>query len=201
MDLYDLKKSNNIHIAEIVSIHIGAFPGFFLTDLGKDFLSVFYLALIRDDSTIFWGIKGDSQFEGFFVASSSPFGLYSRLFKKNIFKFFLPLTFAFFKNISLLRRMITSFISLNAYVVPNEYSAVLLSICVSPSSSGKGIGKILLAKLERELALKGHKGYYLTTDKNDNQATNHFYISYGFQLHYVFKQGTREMNVYKKYLE
>lgn len=194
-ELIELKKEN---AAEITSIHILAFPGFFLTDLGKDVLSVFYAALIQDESTIVWGIKSNKELVGFFVASTSPVGLYTRIFKKHFFKFFLPLTISFLKNISLLGRMITSFAASKAFDVPKAYSAALLSICVSPTSSGKGIGKTLLGKLENELVLQGQNGYYLTTDKENNEATNHFYLNNGFQLHDVFMQGKREMNVYFK---
>lgn len=88
-----------------------------------------------------------------------------------------------------------------AFDVPKAYSAVLLSICVSPSSSGKGIGKMLLGKLEIELQLKGQSGYYLTTDKENNKATNFFYLNNGFQLYDVFLQGKRIMNVYLKDLK
>lgn len=82
----------------IVNIHILAFPGFFLTDLGKDVLRVFYEALIQDESTIVWGIKNNKELVGFFVASTAPIGLYARIFKKHFFKFFLPLTISFLKT-------------------------------------------------------------------------------------------------------
>jgi len=85
--------------------------------------------------------------------------------------------------------------------VTKVFSVALLSICVSPSSSGKGIGKLLLGKLENELELKGKNGYYLTTDKENNVATNHFYLNNGFQLHRVFLQGNRIMNLYVKDLK
>ena len=194
-ELIELKKEN---AAEIAEIHILAFPGFFLTDLGKDVLRVFYAALIQDDSTIVGGIKNNKEFVGFFVASTSPVGLYVRIFKKHFFKFFLPLTISFLKNISLLRRIITSFTASKAFDVPKAYSASLLSICVSPTSSGKGIGKMLLGKLENDLVLQGQNGYYLTTDKENNEATNHFYLNNGFLLHDVFMQGKRIMNIYVK---
>jgi ribosomal protein S18 acetylase RimI-like enzyme len=194
-ELIELKKEN---AAEITAIHILAFPGFFLTDLGKNVLRVFYAALIQDESTIVWGIKNNKELVGFFVASTSPDGLYTRVFKKHLFKFFLPLTISFLNNISLLGRMMTSFSSSKAFEVPKAYSAALLSICVSPSFSGKGVGKLLLRKLENELVLKGQKGYYLTTDKENNEATNHFYLNNGFQVKDVFIQGNRIMNIYVK---
>ena len=108
------------------------------------------------------------------------------------------LTFALFKYIRLLRRMFISIASSKAFDIPKSYSVALLSICVSPSFSGKGIGKILLGKLENDLVLMGQNGYYLTTDKENNEATNHFYLNYGFQLHDVFIQGKRIMNIYVK---
>lgn len=94
--------------------------------------------------------------------------------------------------------MITSFSSSKAFDVLKAYSAALLSICVRPTFSGKGVGKMLLGKLENELVSKGQNGYYLTTDKENNEATNHFYLNYGFQLQDVFIQGKREMNIYLK---
>jgi ribosomal protein S18 acetylase RimI-like enzyme len=197
-ELIELKREN---AAEITEIHTLAFPGFFLTDLGKDVLRVFYTALIQDQSTIVWGIKNNKELVGFFVASTSPVGLYTRIFKKHFFKFFLSLTISFLKNFSLLGRMIISFTSSKAFDVPEAYSTALLSICVSPSFSGKGIGKMLLGKLEKELVLKGQNGYYLTTDKDNNESTNHFYLNYGFQLQDVFIQGKREMNIYVKHIE
>lgn len=197
-ELIELKKEN---AAEITEIHILAFPGFFLTDLGKDVLRVFYAALIQDESTIVWGIKNNKELVGFFVASTSPVGLYARIFKKHFFKFFLLLTISFLKNMSLLKRMITSFTASKSFDIPKSNSAALLSICVSPTSSGKGIGKMLLGKLENELVLQGQYGYYLSTDKENNEATNHFYLNNGFQLHDVFMQGKRIMNVYLKDLK
>jgi ribosomal protein S18 acetylase RimI-like enzyme len=186
---------------EITAIHLASFPGFFLTDLGEDVLKVFYAALIQDNSSIVWGLKNDQTLVGFFVASKIPSGLYTRIFKKHFFSFFVPLTISFLKNISLVGRMITSVTSSKSYVVPSENSTSLLSICVSPSFAGKGFGKLLLVKLEDELMLQKIKGYYLTTDKENNLATNHFYLSNGFKLFDIFSQGKRKMNIYLKDLK
>ena len=196
--LIQLKKED---AAEITVIHCLAFPGFFLTDLGKDVLLVFYSALIQDKSTIVWGVKNDQKLIGFFVASTTPKGLYTRIFLNNISKFVAPLTISFIKNISFLKKMITSFNSSNSLDVTSTYPTSLLSICVSPAYSGKGVGKMLLNKLENELELQNQIGYYLTTDSEKNDATNHFYLSYGFKLHGVLSQGKRIMNIYVKDLK
>jgi ribosomal protein S18 acetylase RimI-like enzyme len=78
------------------------------------------------------------------------------------------------------------------------YSASLLSICVSPAHVGKGIGKILLTTLEKELQLRKRHGYFLTTDSNNNNATNQFYLNFGFKLYGSYGQGKRIMNIYVK---
>lgn len=195
--LIQLKKENS---AEIAAIHSLAFPGFFLTDLGQGVLCVFYSALIQDKSTIVWGVENDQKIVGFCVASTAPRGLYSRIFIKHFFNFMIPLAISFLKNLNLLKRMITSFTSSNKYYIEPKYSSSLLSICVSPEHAGKGVGKILLNRLENELILQKQPGYYLTTDAENNNATNHFYLSFGFKLYDIFNQGNRIMNIYVKEL-
>jgi GNAT superfamily N-acetyltransferase len=186
------------HINQVVEIHIKAFPGFFLSELGNDVLRVFYKSLLQDKKTIFYGVKNEGALVGFFVVSLEPTGLYSRLFFKNISRFILPLFFSFSKNFSLLKRMMTSASSSSKLEVSTMYSASLLSICVSPAHVGKGIGKILLTTLENELRLRKRNGYYLTTDAYNNYSTNQFYLNFGFKLYGSYSQGKRIMNIYVK---
>lgn len=196
--LIQLKKED---AAEITAIHILAFPGFFLTDLGKDVLCVFYSALIQDKSTIVFGVENDRKIIGFCVASTAPSGLYYRIFIKHFFNFLIPLTISFLKNLNFFKRMITSFASSNKLYVVSKYPSSLLSICVSPAYAGKGVGKILLKRLEKELILQKQLGYYLTTDAENNNATNQFYLSFGFKLYDFYNQGNRLMNIYVKELK
>jgi len=186
------------HINQVIEIHIAAFPGFFLSELGNDVLRVFYKSLLQDKTTIFYGVKNEGELVGFFVASLEPKGLYTRLFLKNISRFILPLFFSFLKNLNLLKRMIISVMSSNKRNDSPLYPTSLLSICVSPAYAGKGIGKILLTTLENELRLRKRHGYYLTTDANNNNATNQFYLNFGFKLYGSYGQGKRIMNIYIK---
>jgi ribosomal protein S18 acetylase RimI-like enzyme len=186
------------HINQVIEIHIAAFPGFFLSELGNDVLRVFYKSLLQDKTTIFYGVKNEGELVGFFVASLKSKGLYTRLFFKNISRFILPLFFSFSKNLSLLKRMMTSASSSSKLEVSTIYPASLLSICVSPAHAGKGIGKILLSTLEKELQLRKRHGYYLTTDANNNSDTNQFYLNFGFKLNGSYSQGKRIMNIYVK---
>lgn len=189
------------HINQIVEIHIKAFPGFFLSELGIEVLRVFYKSLLQDKTTIFYGVKNEEGLVGFFVASIESKGLYTRLFLKNISRFILPLLFSFSKNLGLLKRMMTSASSSSKLEVSTIYPASLLSICVSPAHAGKGIGKVLLSTLEKELQFRKRHGYYLTTDAINNNATNQFYLNSGFRLYGSYSQGKRIMNIYIKDLK
>ncbi len=194
----ELVKLTKEDSSEITKVHILSFPNFFLTELGNEVLNVFYSGLIQDYSTIVWGVRNEEKLVGFFVASTSPVGLYSRIFRRHLLAFFLPLTRAFLRDFDLLKRMIISLKSSKGMTATKLYSVALLSICVSPSLAGKGIGKKLLNKLESELVLSGHYGYYLTTDKENNEGTNIFYLNNGFRLYGVLSQGKRDMNIYVK---
>lgn len=196
--MFQINQLRTEDTTDIVEIHLNAFKGFFLTNLGKNVLQVFYAALIEDKSTIAWGVKNEKYLVGFFVATTLPNGLYARIFKKHFFSFFIPLTLSFFKNLTLFKRMIISIKSSKFILPPSDYSSSLLSICVSPQFAGKGVGKILLAKLEEELMLQKKKGYYLTTDTENNDATNNFYLINQFDLFNVYYQGKRKMNIYIK---
>lgn len=187
---------NNIDL--MTNIHSQSFPEFFLTALGPNFLSVFYKSLLRDKKTISWGIKENDILIGFFVATENSDGLYKKIFIKNFFQFLIPLLTAFFKNINLLFRLIKSFNSTKAHRVPIDYKASLLSICILPTFSGKGLGKLLISKLENELIQRNILKYYLTTDADSNESTNIFYQKNQFYLHLNFWQGKRKMNLYLK---
>lgn len=182
----------------MAKVHSESFPKFFLTTLGQPFLSIFYSSLLSEEQTICWGIKEQNNLIGFFVATENSDGLYKKIFLKNFFQFLIPLFIAFLKNINLLFRLIKSFNSTKAHRVPIDYNASLLSICILPTFSGKGLGKILISKLENELIQRNILKYYLTTDADSNESTNIFYQKNQFYLHLNFWQGKRKMNLYLK---
>ncbi len=182
----------------MAKVHSESFPKFFLTTLGQPFLSVFYSSLLSEENTICWGIKENKNLIGFFVATKNSDGLYKKIFIHNFFRFLIPLLTAFLKNINLFFRLIKSFNSTKEHKVPIDYKASLLSICILPTSSGKGLGKLLINKLENELIQRNITKYYLTTDADSNESTNIFYQKNQFSLYLNFWQGNRKMNLYLK---
>ncbi len=197
--MFTFEKLNSESVEVAVKIHTAAFPNFFLTSLGNHVLAVFYRVLINDKATIAWTALAEKKIIGFYVASTEPTGLYSRIFKKHFFSFLFPLLFAFVKRPLLLKRMLVSIISQQSHRTPEGCEAALLSICVDPSFSGKGVGSCMLSHLESEFREKGQQGYYLTTDSDHNEKTNQFYLKNQFFLNTTFQQGKRKMNLYSKF--
>lgn len=104
----------------------------------------------------------------------------------------------FLKRPKLLIRMLTSLKSQSQLDFDFKLKAVLLSICVDPCFSGNGAGKLMIQKLDNEFARNSVLNYYLTTDADDNDATNSFYKRNNFELLKCFYQGKRKMNLYIK---
>jgi GNAT superfamily N-acetyltransferase len=199
-DNYSFSEITSVDCSELAQIHIKAFPNFFLTQLGKKVLAVFYHSLINEKATVAWCLKMDTKIIGFFVSSTQLSGLYKYIFKKNFTKFFYPLLVAFIKKPNLIFRILISYQSQSAFVIPDSCSATLLSICVNPDFSGAGLGKRLIFKNDDEFKKLGINAYFLTTDAENNIATNSFYSNIGFHLNSSFYQGKRKMNLYTKML-
>lgn len=193
-------KIQESEVSDIVSIHLDAFPNFFLSNLGKDVLYQFYSYLLKDKNTISYCLKEKNVIIGFFLVSTNAKWLYARIFIRGFFNFFLPIFFSFLKNPSLIKRIIISFMSTRKHKTRNSISVSMLSLCVRKHNAGKGIGRSLVKKLEIELIQKNIKSYYLTTDADDNDLTNRFYLTNNFVLHSSFWQGKRKMNLYIKNL-
>jgi ribosomal protein S18 acetylase RimI-like enzyme len=197
---YNIIKLVKEDASEAAEIHMRAFPGFFLTNLGKSVLTLFYESIINDSSCVAFGIKSDNKLLGFQVSALKSEAIYRHIFQQNFFRFVPYLIIRFLKNPFLLFRMIVSYKSATEHKKPDNCNAALLSICVDPSFSGKGFGRELINSLEAELVQKHLNCYSLTTDANNNFFANQFYLKNGFVLYSDFFQGSRHMNLYIKYL-
>lgn len=192
---------NDNDITDVVKIHLRSFSGFFLSELGIKNLEIFYKSLLLDKKTVFIGCKQNNQLLGFLVANEFSTGLYKRIFIKNFLVFLPHLLIRFIKKPSLLFRMITSYSSSSKILTPNNCEASLLSICIDPNESSKGIGKELISQLDKRLADRNISAYFLTTDAKNNDYVNQFYIKQNFTQYSEFLQGSRLMNVYIKKLK
>ena len=182
---------------EVVKIHLNAFPNFFLSFLGAQFLRQLYLSLSQDPNSISFIVKRYRCIVGFVFGSTEPTGLYLRLLQRQWWRFALAVCPAFFRRPSILTRLLRTF-RMPKQQLPAANCATLMSIAVAPSCQGQGIGKLLTKAFLDEARLRGSQNVNLTTDAVENDPVNHFYQSFGFSL--FRKYSTPEGRIMNEYV-
>lgn len=181
----------------LAAIHLRSFPGFFLSSLGPRFLSLFYERLI-DGAEIVLVATQAGRTIGFAAGSTTPAGFYARLLRRD------GLRFAFASVPALLRKPVIAPRLARALTRPAEEAqrpdgyATLMSIGVEPDVLKTGVGRRLLDGFVAAAAGRGARGVDLTTDRDDNDSVNSFYLRNGFVLRrtFVTPEG-RRMNEYE----
>ena len=72
---------------EVVSVHLASFQGFFLTFLGRQFLSELYAAIVDDATGVAFVCSEGARVLGFVAGTSQPAGFYSRLLQRRWWRF------------------------------------------------------------------------------------------------------------------
>lgn len=196
--MINVNKLNFNNAKAVSELHYIAFKNFFLTSLGKPFLLAFYKAIMKHPDGIAIGLYDNAQLLGFAVGTKRNEGFYASLLYHNWFKLGLAALPSLILNPLKIGRLFLSFETsrnTNQKCMPS-----LLSICVSPNNSSKGLGSILLQEFERELLKNDLDELVLTTNTNDNDNANIFYLKNNYNLTDSFFQGKREMNLYYKKL-
>ncbi len=195
--IYELGKSSH-KAGRIAEIHIAAFPDFFLTQLGKSFLTALYQGYIEDnESGILVAVsKSSGQIVGFIAYSNNYSRFYSELMKKHLLKFALGAAVAALKKPSCIRRLLRG-LKKGVQVKRAERYVELASIGVYPQKQGEGIGGMLVDYFVSTVDFRKYAYINLETDAVNNEAVNMFYQKKGFRLsrQYVTAEG-RRMNEY-----
>lgn len=181
-----IRNANENDIEGIVRIHCSAFKGFFLTSLGADFLKFYYLNFVRSKETVTLVAEDGNRVVGFSAATTNCKGFNSRLIKSNLFGFCMLTLKLIFTNPKALLRLVKNLTKKSSEIDDNEEYAELYSIGVDQSQQGKGIGKLMLTKIEVALKHKGVEKVSLTTDYNENEHAIGFYKSMGYKTLYEF---------------
>jgi ribosomal protein S18 acetylase RimI-like enzyme len=195
----ELKKLSIIDSDQIANLHSEAFKNFFLTSLGKKFLSAFYKSILKNSESVAIGLFLDNDLKAFAVGTLNVNGFYFKILVNNFFTLLSSSFFVLIFKPNLIFRIIQGLTKKDNFTDFDENPASLLSICVSPLFSDKGFGSVLLNEFESEV-YKAKRLIILTTDSVDNNKVNSFYTSKGYKLYNQFYQGKRKMNFYIKYL-
>jgi ribosomal protein S18 acetylase RimI-like enzyme len=188
------------HIEQVVSVHQHSFQGFFLSLLGRGFLSLFYSAGVVYAEGVGYVYIEDDRITGFVfgVANSSKF--YRYLLQTRWLRFAIAALSATWRDPTIIRRL------LRAWRYPSQTAkqpeaATLMSIAVSPDVQGIGIGTELVLVFLEAMRARGIRYVSLTTDRLDNDRANAFYSKRGFSCSRTFTTPEgRQMNEYVFFL-
>lgn len=173
-------------IENITDLHLEAFDGFFLSELGREFLSTYYNTVRENDRGVLLGCFEDNKLLGFCAATTLSEGFNKHLVKSNFLSFSKIGLFLLFTRPKALLRLLKNFTKSDSSVSDDGQYAELLSIGVSPAAQGKGVGKKLLMALEEYLNEMNVSQLSLTTDFYDNEKTQNFYKGLGYEIMYDF---------------
>lgn len=186
----NLRFADERDIDAVASVHLAAFPGFFLTSLGRRFLIEMYRGFLSHPSGIFFVAEEKGEVMGFAAGTSAPNEFFSELRRRR------ALFFLFWALPALLRHPTIVIQKLRSAIFYRgdkpaglEGGALLSSIGVCPDVIGKSVGKRLLHDFESEAFSRGVDFVYLTTDEAGNDRVNKFYKKNGYSVESKFFQG------------
>lgn len=182
----EIRKIENKDVKEVILIHNMAFKNFFLTGLGKFFLSIYYRSVLNNEQGILLGCYEGEDLLGFCAGTILSQGFNKRLIKSNFYAFIIVGIYLIFTKPSTLIRLFRNFSKTNSKIVDNGLYAELLSIGVNPDYQNNGVGKILLKGLESTVLKMNEKKISLTTDCYNNEKAISFYKACGYYVWYDF---------------
>ncbi len=184
-------------VPEAVEVHRAAFPDFFLTFLGTDFLKLLYRFYVAGDTEIALAAECNGRIHGALIGSTEPKGFYKRLAIRHFLSFAWAGMRPLLKRPIIFPRLIRA-LSYRGDAPPcGEQGALLASVCVEPTQQKKGIGVQLVKRFEREAWKRGCKFVYLSTDRDDDQGSGGFYRNLGWTVEAEF--ATPEGRVMQRY--
>lgn len=170
----------------VVNIHEKAFPDFFLTSLGTEFLKLFYTTVMNHKDGVLLVCENEERVIGFCAGTMMSSGFNKNLIKANLLVYMMAsLKLVFTRPMSLIHLLKNMSKEESSQGDDGRY-AELLSIGVDPSVQRSGGGTAMLKALEEEVKARGGKKLSLTTDFNDNEKAIGFYKSLGYEPWYDF---------------
>lgn len=183
-------------VSKVTEVHMKSFPGFFLTGLGSAFLHNLYSAILDDPDGMGYVALQEVKVLGFVAGTSQPKGFYRRLLRSRWWRFAWSALPSTVRHPAIIPRLLRA-LSMPTQVTQQAGRGTLMSIGVLPECQGSGIGRSLVSAFLDEAAQRGLQQVDLTTDRDNNKATNRFYQYMGFvcERSFVTPEG-RAMNEY-----
>lgn len=183
-------------IPGVVAVHQAGFQGFFLTFLGPTFLHELYSAILADGDGIGFVAELEDQVGGFVMGTAQPAGFYRRLLRQRWWRFAWAAMLPALRQPTIIPRLLRA-LSMPEQTTKHAGRGTLMSIAVAPDAQKTGVGQALVRAFLHEAARRGLQQIDLTTDQDNNDATNRFYQNLGFVCERVFTTPEgRAMNEY-----
>jgi ribosomal protein S18 acetylase RimI-like enzyme len=168
-------------LSSIVDMHVECFPDSFLTSLGNDFLDLVYQSIVEDPGGLFLIAFSGMQLAGFAAGVTGQMSFYSRSIADRKWAFALAGLGALFKNPAIAPRMVRA-LKRPSEVRQASTDACLMSLGVLPELRRRGIGSRLVRAFCHELVRRDTHAVCLTTDKDETEGANNFYLGLGFKV-------------------
>lgn len=185
------------HVRAVVQVHLASFPGFFLSFLGPRFLRLLYSSIVSSTQGVGFVYVAQGAVAGFVAGVTNPSGFYSGLIRKRLVAFIWAATAAALRRPLIIPRLCRALLY-PSHTSQDDACGTLMSIGTSPVHQGRGIGKQLVATFMDEMRARNMQHVNLTTDRDNNEATNAFYRKLGFTLVRSYETAEhRRMNEYE----
>jgi ribosomal protein S18 acetylase RimI-like enzyme len=187
-------------IESLVRLHLGAFPGFFLTSLGPGFLRLLYRGFVEIKDGICIVAENENGLVGFAAGATQPDSFFRTLLRKRGVLFALAALPALLQNpVFAARKCLGALLYRGERPKALPDAGFIENIAVMPTASGRGVGQQLIVAFCDELRQRGVGSVYLATDASDNERVNAFYKKCGFRLiDTYYRAGRRRMNQWAK---
>lgn len=169
-----------------VEIHQKAFPGFFLSFLGPNFLGLLYRFYVQGATEVALTAEYEGEINGTLIGTVDPRGFYMRLARRHFLPFAAASLRPLLRRPQILPRLLRALLYKGDAPSSIKGGALLASVCVNPDCQGKGTGSRLLAAFESEMWRRGAGFIYLTTDFANNTSTKVFYEKSGWTIESEF---------------
>jgi len=176
----NIRLANKKDCLEIAEIHFQEIKYGFLNQLGKKFLSYFYMAMITSPNAFLVVTEEDNKVIGFISGCTNLNKFYKDFARQYTFKSFLILlkkifSFSIFKKVF----EVMSYSKKEEKDLP---SSELLSIAIIKEYQGQGIAQKLLERFVSEMKTREINKFRVIVGENLPQA-NKFYAKSGFIFH------------------
>jgi ribosomal protein S18 acetylase RimI-like enzyme len=172
----------------IVALHILAFPGFFMTQLGPSFLRVYYQSVLDYSGGILLTESDQNGCIGFVAGFVDPASFYQTLRRRRV-KLALAAAVRVVTHPHRLVTLLRNYRRAGEAEKRTSHPAVaeLSSLAVRPDAAGRGVGRRLVGEFLSAATSRGAKRVVLTTDANNNDPVNRFYQKLGFECIRTFE--------------